>query len=246
MPYVLSRIISPGNPGFWREGAAYSVETIYDIKSGNPAFPPVHYLSHTLKPHSLCHVDAPAHTIPGGATIGDFFNKGNLGPFFGECVLVSMQGRKWKPTLGIADHFEWRVSRDELIEAVRRVTGSEKPPSKLLLTAEGVPPSTSHGHAENYALVLSQEAADWVVSGANFSAYGTSWKSTDFQPGSRERPIHQTLFKKGLVFECLELMNVPEGVYFWSAFPLPLAEASEAPVCPVLFGKNELGLAVNR
>ena len=47
--FVLERDL----PGFWREGDAYSVQTIYDIKSGDPKAPPVHYLAHTLKPHSL-------------------------------------------------------------------------------------------------------------------------------------------------------------------------------------------------
>ncbi|MGF2075278.1 hypothetical protein, partial [Enterococcus casseliflavus] len=48
------------------------------------------------------------------------------------------------------------------------------------------------------------------------------------------------LLPRAAVFECLDLRAVPEGRYFLSAFPLPLAGASESPVCPVLFTAAEL------
>ncbi len=59
-------------------------------------------------------------------------------------------------------------------------------------------------------------------------------------PGSKQRPIHNTLFQKAVILECLDLAQVPEGRYFMSAFPIPLEGASEAPVCPVLFTANDL------
>jgi hypothetical protein len=43
---------------------------------------------------------------------------------------------------------------------------------------------------------LSQEAADYLISLDGFHLYGISWKSSDFNPGRPERPIHNTLFKK--------------------------------------------------
>ena len=76
---------------------------------------------------------------------------------------------------------------------------------------------------------------------SKFCMYGTSWKSTDFQPGSKERPIHKIFFNNDtLIFECLNLQSVPNGEYYWFAFPLPLEGASESPVCPVLLTKQEL------
>jgi arylformamidase len=67
-----------------------------------------------------------------------------------------------------------------------------------------------------------------------------TWKSSDYKPGSAERPIHKTLFKKAVILECLNLSEVPEGMYFLNAFPLRIEGASESPACPVLFTKNEL------
>jgi kynurenine formamidase len=43
-----------------------------------------------------------------------------------------------------------------------------------------------------------------------------------------------------VIFECLDLSVVPKGKYLFMGFPLPLAGASESPVCPVLFKKGEL------
>jgi len=70
--------------------------------------------------------------------------------------------------------------------------------------------------------------------------YVASRKSSNFKPGSRERPIHKTLLKSANIFECLHLVEVPEGNYFFTGFPLPLEAASESPVCPVLFKKSEI------
>lgn len=49
-----------------------------------------------------------------------------------------------------------------------------------------------------------------------------------------------TLFKQAIIFELLEVKNVPEGEYFFVGFPLLLENASESPVTPVLFSKDEL------
>lgn len=95
-------------------------------------------------------------------------------------------------------------------------------------------------HDPQFALTLSAEAAEWLASNPKFSAYGTSWKSTDFQPVSRERPIHKIFLKSAIIYECLELTGVPDGEYFLSAFPLPLKGATESLVCPVLFTFDEI------
>ena len=72
--------------------------------------------------------------------------------------------------------------------------------------------------------------------------FGTSWKSTDFRPGLPDRPIHNEIFKKASIFECLKVHDVPAGSYFFVGVPLPIANASESPVCPALFTKEELQL----
>jgi arylformamidase len=79
-----------------------------------------------------------------------------------------------------------------------------------------------------------------LISKEGFKLFGTSWKSSDYAPGSLDRPIHKTLFKKAIILENLKLDHVPEGIYFMNAFPLPLKGSSEAPVVPVLYRKEEL------
>lgn len=39
---------------------------------------------------------------------------------------------------------------------------------------------------------------------------------------------------------CLDLHKVPMREYFLNAFPIALEGASKAPVCPVLFTKEEI------
>ena len=74
----------------------------------------------------------------------------------------------------------------------------------------------------------------------NLNLYGTSWKNSDFKPGSFDRPIHNTLFKSAVMLECLDLENVPAGNYFMTAYPIRIEGASESPVTPVLFTHDEI------
>src|SRR5690606_38202472 len=95
-------------------------------------------------------------------------------------------------------------------------------------------------HDPNFVLTLSLEAANWLTSSTDFNLYGTSWKSSDYKPGSAERPIHNKLFEKCIILECLELSSVPEGEYFLVTFPLYIKGASESLVPPTLFTYDEL------
>ncbi|HEY9720533.1 MAG TPA: cyclase family protein [Oscillatoriaceae cyanobacterium] len=237
MPYVLSPLIHAGLPALWREGAPYQAETIY---ASGPDEPPIWYSAHTLRPHSLPHLDAPAHTQPGGRTVEAYFEEGPRRSLYGPALVVKLTSPEWQPVPGARDAFHWEVGVEALQPAVHRLTGEEFPPDKLLLTLADLPRDAQRQHDPRFALTLSREAAGWLLSNPNFNAYGTSYKSTDFQPGRRERPIHQALFTQAAIFECLDLAAVPEGRYFLVAFPLPLAGASESPVCPVLFEREEL------
>ena len=240
MPYVLSPCISVGLPGLWGEGAAYERSQIYDIHSQDPKAPPVNYCAHIIKPHSLPHVDFPSHILPDGASAEIFFENPRVQCFFGPAVVVRLTGKKWRESATIASHFVWEVSLEDLQQAVERVCGSGVVPEKLFITAEDAPCGAEGFHDSKFVLILSVEAALWLTSNASFNAYGTSWKSSDFQPGSRERPIHKILLKQAVLFEQLKLQHVPEGTYFLSAFPLALAGASESPCTPVLYEQREL------
>lgn len=238
MPYVLSPIISKTMAGLWGEGGVYSTENIYEIESGSSELPPVHYDAHTLKPHSIPHVDAPGHIITDGKTTDSFFRE-DCSPFFGPVTVVHLDGAPWENSSDSGASL-WRVSAQELASGLSRVTGSEQLPDKLFLSVKGVPINEFGFHDPSYVLVLSSEAAELLVSNKNFNAFGTSWKSSDYEPGSRERPVHKILLQQALLYECLRLDHVSEGQYFLSAFPLALEGSTESPVTPVLFEASEL------
>jgi len=237
MPYVLSGIIHSELPGLWGEGAPYTHSSIYEIS--NPAHPPVNYSAHTLKPHSIPHIDAPRHVMPDGATVEEFFSGDKLRSFYGPVVVLKLSGSRWEAVSGMQGTKVWRVTRQEIEQGLERL-GVKGIPEKLLITAEDTPLNEQGLHDPNYVLVLAQETARWLVSSSGFNAYGTSWKSSDFEPGSRERPVHKILLAQALLFECLKLDHVPEGRYFFSGFPLTLAGASESPLTAVLYTKDEL------
>ncbi|WKZ57677.1 MAG: hypothetical protein QY326_03150 [Bdellovibrionota bacterium] len=239
MPYILSPCIPVGVPGLFGEGPAYERSVLYDIHSNDPAHPPVNYGMHSLRPHSIPHVDFPAHIIEDAATAEWFFQERTMRSFYGPVLVVQLQGGKWVDSERAAGSSVWRISEQELRSAVQRVSGSAEVPEKLFITARDVP-RTKHGfHDSRFVLVLSESAAHWLASNPRFNAFGTSWKSSDFEPASRNRPVHRILLRQALLFEQLKLDHVPEGQYFLSAFPLPLEGASESPCTPVLFEKSD-------
>lgn len=229
MPYILSPNIRPHSPGMWNEGSAYEKQNIYNVSG----IPPVNYDSHVLRPHSLTHCETPAHTQEGGKSIDHFF-EGNPGRFFGPVVVIKLQGNNYRKLE--EGKFHWAITKDELTSKLEVYSR----PAKIFISTEFYPLNADGYHDPDYILTLSQEAADYLCSMEGFHLYGTSWKSSDYNPGKRERPIHNTLFQKGLVMENLKLDHVPEGKYLLMAFPLPLAGASESPVVPALFTEAEL------
>jgi len=240
MPYVLSGIIHEKLPGLWGEGNPYSAEIICDIKSKDPGKPPVNALSHTLKPHSLTHIDAASHIVRGGRDVEGYFSPDNFNCFFGPVLHVKLRGAKWKAQNEAPNLHIWRVTAEELATEIKRVSGKASLPDKVIITSENQPLNQFGYHDPNYVLVLEPKAAELLISNPRFNAFGTSWKSSDFEPGSRERPIHKILLSKAVLYEYLVTWHVPEGEYYLVGFPLLIRGASEAPVTPVLFEKNEL------
>jgi arylformamidase len=234
MPYILSPVISLNSPGMWLEGPAYEKKSIYSIEPGK--MPPVNYDEHIIRSHSLTHLETPAHTMRDGKRL-DVFYQENVNHFFGKTLVIKLQGNKYKSITN--DIFHWIITVDEIKDRMKALE-LETLPNKVLISTNEHPVNEQGYHDPNYVLTLSQEAADFLISQEGFNLYGTSWKSSDFNPGSPGRPIHNTLFKKALVLENLDLKIVPEGIYFMSAFPLPFKDASESPVVPVLFTKDEI------
>lgn len=240
MPFILSPIIQETFEGMWFEGSPFVKETIYNIHSTDPKSPPVNYSAYTLKPHSLPHIEGSAHTLKDGKTVDQYFTQESLRSFWGKTTLVKLKGHHFEDHPTLANIRVWEVSLSQLKQGIFEATGKNEIPSRLILTLENIPENKHGLHDQNYVLILSQEAADYLVSSPDFCLYGTSWKSSDFKPGSKERPIHNTLFQKAAIMECLDLKQVPSGIYFMNAFPLPLQGASESPVCPILYTQEEL------
>lgn len=238
MPHILSPIIEQNSSGMWFEGPAYTKRNVYSIGSGK--IPPVNYDIHTIGPHSLTHLETPAHTIPNGKRL-DFYYREKVSCFYGAACVIKLPGNNYEAKgNGI---FHWVVKKEEIINGLASI-GVGGHPERLLISTELYPINAQGYHDPNYVLTLSQEAADFLISDSRFCLFGTSWKSSDYNPGKTDRPIHNTIFKTALILENLNLKEVPNGIYFLTAFPLPLKDASESPVVPVLFTQQELSLNI--
>lgn len=233
MPYVLAPLVKIGTPGLWAEGDAYLQRDLFRITDGK--FPPVNYQEHTLKSHSVTHAESELHVIEGGRSVDEYFSKSSF--FFGRCLVLKLKGNNYKPIGN--DIYLWEIAVLEIQEELKKIEGSSNI-QKIIISTEFYPVDAFGYHDSNYVLVLSQEAAEYLVSFPNFNLYGTSWKSSDFKPGSFERPVHKKLLEKAIIFELLDMKNVPAGEYFFVGFPLRLENASESPVTPVLFEYDEL------
>ena len=232
MPFVISPRISLGTQGEWHEGSAYTKENLYTLtKEG---LPPVNYDAHTLKPHSLSHIESPLHTQKAGRSIDKFFEQ-DLSHFFGKCIVLKFKNENW---IEHDNKLKQKIiTRQDLVAKLKNYANREK----VLITVEGIPKNKFGFHDPNFILTLSLEAAEYLTSLDRFNLFGTSWKSSDYEPGSSKRPIHNEIFKKALILEYVDLSMVPEGEYFINCFPLNLKGASESPVTAVLFGMDELG-----
>lgn len=236
MPYVISPIIRQNFEGLWNEGSPYQKKDIYSLGESSA---PVNYSSYTLKPHSLCHIETPAHTQRNSPTIESYFEANSLNHFYGKTVVLKLEGNQFYETKEDPNIKVWEITTEQIRNALYKLTSSYIIPKRLIITLKDTPLNKMNLHDPNYVLILTQDAANFLVD-SGIQLYGTSWKSSDYQPGKKDRPIHNTLFKKALIMECLELSHVPAGAYFLCAFPLPLEGASESPVCPVLFTYDEI------
>jgi arylformamidase len=233
-PYILSPVIEEDSEGLWGEGSPYKRNSIYKIQ--NEKLPSVNYDEHILKPHSLPHVEGSMHTQEDGYTVDYYFNKMPQ-CFYGDCVLLNFSNPNFVSVNQENTIFHWEITKKELVDKIITVVGENCKFNKIAITIDDLilPKNSKNLHDPNYVVTLSVEAADFLISMDGFNAFLTSWKSSDFMPGKKERPVHDILFKKAVIFECLTFIGVPEGRYFLRAFPLPLKNASESPCCPVFF-----------
>lgn len=225
-------------PSLWNEGSPYQKSSIHKIEPGK--IPPVNYDAHTFKSHSLTHIETSLHTQADGMSIDQAY-KLKLSSFYGEVVVLRLKGNNYKAVSN--DVYHWIVTLLEIKDALKPFEELKSKLKKVFITTDSHKSTDDCYHDPNYVLTLGQEAADYLVNDLKIDLYGTSWKSSDYSPGKVERPIHNTLFKTAVVVECLDLRDVPEDLYFLVCAPLPIVGASESPVVPMLFTKNEIASA---
>ncbi len=216
-------------PGLWKEGSPFAKESIYRIIDEN-TLPPVNYDLIKLKPHSITHCETSLHVDNNGQSINDIFTK-NPQYFIGNCLLLKFPDDYNEISNNL---FIKKITLSEFLDKLNVMGFLEDFPSKIIFTTEYYPENEFGFHAENYILILADDLADYLSNKAEFHLYGTSWKSTDYQPNKNSRPIHRKLLKHGIVFELLCLNHVPQGNYFFSGIPLNIKGASESPVSPFL------------
>lgn len=235
MAHILGKLITKENAPYWKENFVYKSEQLYVIENQNG--PPVNYASHIINSHSITHVESELHTQKDGRSLDSYFSNPNY--FYGNCIVVRLRGNKYNKVKDSSNIVHWEVSKQELEEEIKLLNFDKNNIEKILVTTEFYPTDNFGFHDPNYVVTLTREAADFLINLPRFHMYGTSWKSSDYNSGL-DRPIHKTLFKKALIYELLDLKNVPSGEYFFVGLPLNIKGSSESPVNPILFEKHEI------
>jgi len=215
----------------WNEGEPYKKENIYSKLEG--VLPPVNYDKHIFKPHSITHCESPRHTSNSGSTLDIIFQ--NYPEYFvGDCFVLKFEANYIQINQNEYCHL---VTKEELESKISPLLKNGEIIQKVLMTTKDYPTDNNGYHKSNYILVLDTNAAQYLSDLPGFHLFGTSWKSTDYQPGKFERPIHDILFQKAVIIELLNLNNVPEGKYYFSGIPLFIEDSVESPVTPILITK---------
>jgi arylformamidase len=163
----------------------------------------------SLATHSGTHVDAPAHFVPGGATV----DRLALEILLGKARVVEVSARE-------------RVDRADL-EAL-----DLRDDLRVLLKTRMSGQLLRPGFQEDH-VYLSRDAALYLVQ-AGIKLVGFDYLSID-RFGSVDFPAHQALLGAGVVIvEGLDLSEVEPGEYDMSCLPLRVAEGDGAPARVVL------------
>jgi len=235
MVYNLSNFVNSNLPGLWNEGKPFEKSEIYSIREDR--LPPVNYDAFIIKAHSITHCESLRHVDNNGISLHDIIiNKPNY--FYGDCLVLKFVGNYTQ----IDDDLFLKVIDIEEFETKIKSLIISNIPNKFIISTENYPENKFGYHKENYVLIISDELAKHLVQKYSIHLLGTSWKSSDYKPGSKERPVHKTILNDGVIFELLNLQNVPEGNYFFTGFPLLIENTSESPASPILISYDEIGV----
>lgn len=235
MLFNLSNFVNSNLPGLWNEGKPFEKSEIYSIQENK--LPPVNYDSFVIKSHSITHCESMRHVDNNGNSLHDIIvNKPNY--FYGDCLVLKFEDDYNQ----IGDDLFLKVINFYDFETKINSLKINSIPQKIIITTENYPENDFGYHAENYVLIISDELAQHLVDKYAIHLFGTSWKSADYKTGSKLRPVHKTLLKDGVIFELLNLQNVPQGNYFFTGFPILIENTSESPVSPILISFDEIGV----
>ena len=203
----LSPPVGPDSP-VWPGDVAYAQQTHWPLTAGSPVS-----VSHfTTTAHIGAHADAPAHFVPGGATIGEV----PLDAYVGPCQVIDCRSTAPRERVGLAE-----------IRAALGPRGLLAP--RVLIKTYA---TATHRWDDRFP-GLAADALTWLgEQGAVL--VGVDVASLDPMQ-SKDAAAHHAAYAAGLVIlENLALADVPDGRYELIALPLRLMIMDASPVRAVL------------
>lgn len=181
-----------------------------DVMCGDPLT-----MSHlSMGCHVGTHIDAPRHFLAGGLMVDEL----SLDTFYGPAEVVDC--------------------RTQPIITARYLQSLSIPKGCHILLQTNNSQLLHHPSFHEQYTVLSPEGASYLVSLRPLSI-GFDYYSLDPLVADKGYPAHMVLATAGLsVFVCLNLLNVPNGDYIFSGFPLPLQGVEGAPVRAMLWKRG--------
>jgi arylformamidase len=201
--YDVTVPLAPGLPAYPGD-PPFEIEAIQRLGSA-----PFSLSRMSLATHTGTHVDAPAHFLPGGATIDSL----PLEILLGKARVVEIPARE---RIDRAD-LEPRDLRDDL---------------RILLKTRMSGQMLKPGFQEDH-LYLSGDAAAYLAQ-AGLKLVGFDYLSVD-RYGAPDYPAHHALLEAGVIIvEGLDLSEVEPGEYDMACLPLRVADGDGAPARVIL------------
>ena len=165
--------------------------------------------------HVGTHVDAPGHFLPQGMMVEEL----PLSCFYGPALVIEQEGKRIvdkadvkKKAIPPQHHIFFKTDNGTLLKG--KVFSKER-------------------------CTLSSQAAQYLTTFKPLSI-GWDYYSLDPSGNSDGFPAHLIFAKANIpVYVCLHLRAIPEGLYEFSGFPMPLENVEGAPVRAILFRSQE-------
>lgn len=237
---------SEAMPAQWFEKTTFTLSPTYR-RLDDPNSAPINADTCILFAHSLSHVEGHSHTNTNGQRLADILRE-RRECFEGPVVVLrfnKIEAETTPSTDPKRTAIVHRVSREELVAKLEELGVDQSKVEKVFITVDGIEYDQFNRQRRGYHLVLSEDAARFLISLPKFNAFGTSYKSTDYNPTGRDLPIHELIFSRGVSYENLFLRDVPSGVYLLEGGrPLEIEGTDAFVVAPVLRTADEVILSL--